>query len=322
MLYMDIRSHVLNAVFRRLMEPLGVPGDSPGDHVQEATPPSLGKFWSPCSAALGEDDQRPLPSSPSSEDYRTSGPERAPVLSSRYEKRLRNRILQREDALALVLSSDRVRPCSSAPASHMRRPFSPPVNKFILPVLEPIVFLLEDFNAAEWTRVVRKINIKRASRNRTVSWRGSVRRRPLFRFSDDQPRRSRSGCFQNCGPSRHKAVQMDKPGEFSKGPLQKPFCVQTNIRRVQIKQGLPEPIPRVFFVPPSSSRLEARKRVDMAARNPIPPRGGAPSNPPLHQPLPPRSTPVRVRDDMGAGGTGNTNSLGSNGQDDVRSRPP
>ncbi|KAM0832292.1 hypothetical protein ACQ4PT_064981 [Festuca glaucescens] len=73
-----------------------------------------------------------------------------------------------------------------------------------------------------------------------------------------------------------------------------------------------------------SSREAARASASMAARTPLPPRTGAlPSNPPLRQPVPHRSTPVRSggHGDDGAGAAGAANNLGPEGQGDQQSRP-
>jgi hypothetical protein len=86
-------------------------------------------------------------------EYVWSSPVWQPSFSSTYVKRIRHQILQREAALSL--SIDLSHDSSRSDTTHFRMEKthrSPLIKSLKLPVLEPTVFFIDDFNANEWFR--------------------------------------------------------------------------------------------------------------------------------------------------------------------------
>ncbi|XP_051181965.1 uncharacterized protein [Lolium perenne] len=302
-------------------------GDSgAGDATAAALPILTGRFWSLDS---GEDDDADLASSPRSTspgDFLRSPSERVLKLSSRYVKRLNNRIMQRRAALDLAVKLDLGSSCSSGFA-RPKLNGSPPATVLKFPVLEPTVFFLQDFNATEWTRVERKKVFRRACADRSDHRPGLERRRSPGRRDGLPLSRSRSRRFQNRGSTGQRAKHPVSSWITRNSPQFGPA------RRVNLQQGLPAPVPRCTPVFAASSRpLAARAAGKMASREP-PPNSGAPrSNPPLRQHVLPGRTPVRPdgRGDGGFGGrvdggavaVGDLQNNGFLGHGDQQSRRP
>jgi hypothetical protein len=189
---------------------------------------------------------------------------------------MQNRALQRQVAMELFPSPDLG---SSAPARSLfvSRPSLPSPKELKLPVLEPTVFYLHDFNAREWVNVVRSKNVRLKEANRIT---GQERRRSSQKALRRPPCGTRSGseCFQNFGPVRKKAFSgMHGPFFFQKVPLITPKV----LRPAHVNRGLPEPIPRSSHLVLSYSRPKvARVLSGMAGSDPLPPRGGPPSSNP------------------------------------------
>ncbi|KAM0837823.1 hypothetical protein ACQ4PT_061373 [Festuca glaucescens] len=277
-------------------------GDSQGDSQGRLPSPIGGKFWVLSSDEDAVDEVNSMGEPPP--EYGGSSPEPSPSLSSRYAKRIRNRLLQREAALKLSvdLSSDQSGySLDQLDQIRLTKPSRSPLVKILkVPVLEPTVFLLDDFNAKDWVRVVRKkriINARGASR---ADLPGSERRRsPIshrYRRSPLQ-RRSRSASFQISGPYRTKAGLNSK---YHNNFMGQDFCAWTLVQRNQrsrdmhIHCGLPAPIPRVGGCSSIPSRVVATAaHLAMAGRESMARSAGGPLNQPLRQPILSRTTPGR-----------------------------
>jgi hypothetical protein len=245
-----------------------------------------GRFWSFDQGV--DDDDGPSPRSSSPGDYRRSPSERALKTSSRYVKRITNRLQQRSAAMALSVQLD---PTVSNFTAAKQAP--PPAVDLKVPVLEPTVFFLEDFNAAEWTRVVRKNRLRKVSYGWGEHLPGSECRRSPEREFSLSGRRSRSRQFRINGPTYAFGPRPVLASNIHYGPQLRPRKSIYRKRGVNIASGLPAPIPRgttasVTIAPPLAARVPGRM-----SRAPLPPNSGAPPPNPLRQPMLPGRTPVR-----------------------------
>jgi hypothetical protein len=134
-------------------------GDGLGAAMDGAASPFVGgRFWCLSEEDEAEGLEEPLPQSPAA--YRESSPEISSVPSARYVKRMYHRAQQRRAALLLS-----VLPCrsgaSSPDFSPQLRGSSPSEKSLKIPVLEPTVFSLQEFDATEWVKVFRRERCRR-----------------------------------------------------------------------------------------------------------------------------------------------------------------
>jgi hypothetical protein len=203
--------------------------------------------------------------------------------SARMEKRLEKRKIQRMAALELDPSSFQIK--NSVLPSPM-----PVVRKLKLPALEPSVFVLESFNAAEWVRIHRRKMMQLIPRRSMGSHRFTAISRDHRRSPQSIPNR-RSGLNGNSnqhkkvfvGPKGHKALGPNV-SESSNAGHQGPYAFATPIvglRSMIVFQGIlvAPPRSRSRSVISSPGRLSA-----MAGRQPPIPRGSNPPDPPPRAP--------------------------------------